>query len=472
MATPRSRSTYGKWTVVLLCLALGGTAVVVAFWTNQTSLVSPIHADSSDLESQLRLGHEKQLNRDWGAARAIFQDLQRKLDADSRLAPAIREEVARNLRLLDVLVSESTPENVSAPVPPKKTLPPKLSEAMLLERYPVGKTVSSHGHFRIEGKGHNTAWGTKAAAAFSYSSELPVETRVIESDPAKGRLVFEQTFGDVLQMCAVSDRTLELVSPDSSALVWVSTADHTLSRLSAGYRQFRDVAEAINAADPGLKSVLTALSGSLLRAGIPLQPSDQVSFAVQIEKLTGTKLKIVYVSGLGVTHIAQLEGDHKFEPQELIRLAHASTVMVDHFVIPASKTAEGDSWEVKAEEVGSLIALYDPSIELGGSLQFHRATDIEPGKMAQLEVIGGSVTAQSESDQRSREGRLSIRHGSVQFDLTGHFVDRAVINFSAQSLMQSRGHLLFGTEQLRDLKIESRYQARLPHSEQTSSTHN
>ena len=163
----------------------------------------------------------------------------------------------------------------------------------------------------------------------------PVETRVIESDPQKGRLVFEQTFGDVLQMCAVSDRTLELVPPDSTTiLLWTSAADHTLSRLSPGYRRFRDVAEVIHAADPGLRHVLTRLSESLRRAGVSLQPSDQVAFAVQVEKLTGTKLRIVYVSGLGVTHIAQLDGEHKFDQQELIRLAHASTVMVDHFVTP------------------------------------------------------------------------------------------------------------------------------------------
>ena len=474
MVAPHLKSDFLKWTVALLCSAVVAVAVFASRRMNHASVQSDPGPMSGELASQLRLGHEKQLSRDWESARTIFQDLQSKLDADPQgSTAAVKEEVARNLLLLEVLVTDETSENVSTEVPPKKALPQKLPDEVFIERYPVGKAITSIGQFRIEGKGHNTAWGLRGAAAFNYLSELTVDTRVIDSDPKSGRLVFEQTFGDVFQTCAVSDRTLELVTPDSwAAKQWSTIADPALRRLSPGYRQFRNSTEIINVVDPGLKRVLTAFSESLRRVGLPLQSDDQVTFVVQVEKLTGTKLRIAYVSGLGVTYISQLAGEHKFDKQELIRLAHASSVMVDHFVMPSLKSGEREAWEVKAADVGSLIALYDPSIELDGSLKLHRAEDVEGGRTARLELDGGAVTARSDSSEQLREGRLVVRNGLVLFDLSEHFIDHAIISFAVQSLLQSRGHLLFGTDQLRDLKVESRYQARLLKSKDTAPTDN
>lgn len=464
-----------RWSVALICLLVGGIiAMILLRGSVGSSPPVAAHPDGgvpATLRQLLQEGRAEQLKQNWPSARAIYEDLQQRLATSPAANAEFGEDVTRNLEMLKVLSPSDPASYVATEVPPKKQLPQKLTEDVLASHYPAGKTIRSRGHFQIQGKGHNTAWGIRGAVSFVYQSVVEVETRVAESDPLQGRLVFEQTFGNVLQVRAVASRSLELVPPDSPTIryAWPHT-DFTLRQISPGYREFRKAAEMINNADPGLKRVLTLFGESLRLAGVQLHPDDDAQFARQVEKLTGTKLKIVYLSGLGVTSISQLDGKHRFDRQELIRLAHASTVMMDQFVMPVAQTREGESWEVRPEDVGNLVALYDPSIELSGRLQLRRAVDDRPESLARLELEGGTVEARGEGGGQSREGRMAIRGGHILFDLTRHFVDRAVIRFSVQSLLQSRDHLLFGTDQLRDLNVESQYEAQFVDPEDPPST--
>ena len=418
----------------------------------------------------LTVAREAQLKADWCAAREAFQKLKDKLDADKSEGVELRDETARNLRMLATLCpGEAKPDTIPVPevgveveVPKKKVLPEPLSEEMLVERYPVGKTIRSVGHFVMNGKGSNKSWGVRGTASFSYLSEVPVETRVVESDARTGRLVFEQTFGEVVQVRAVSNQTLELVPPDSLVLrtVW-PTADPLLKRLSPGYFLFRRMVEAVNHTDPGLKRTLTRTSGWLRRKGIEVTgATPDTELAVQVEKLSGSKLRIVYVSGLGVTQISRLEG-MPFNRDELIRLAHASTVLVDYFVFPTAKRNPGDKWDVRADDVASLFALYDPQAEIGGTISLRRDADSVAGQVAKLALVKGTVTARSEEDGKEHRGQLTVKSGSMSIDLKSLYIRTARVQFSASTLHQSKDHLLFGTEQLRDLKVESRYEAEL-----------
>ncbi len=425
----------------------------------------PVPAEYSEL---LTAARNAQLKSDWCAAREAFQKLSDKVGLEPVERSELRDEAARNLRMLTTLCpGEVTPQSVPVPnvgeeveVPKKKTPPAALSEEMLLERYPVGKTVRSVGHFVVNGKGSNAAWGLKGVASFSYLSQIPTETRVVENDARAGRVVFEQSFGEVFQVRTVSNQTLELVPPDSLVLrtVWPS-ADRQLKRLSPRYLLFRRVADALNTTDPALKRTLTSATEWLRRAGVHVTAqTPDTELAVQVEKLSGSRLRIVYLSGVGVTHISRLEGE-PFDRDELIRLAHASTVLVDTFVFPTANRREGEQWEVRAEDVGSLFALYDPVAEIGGTIKLRRETDETAGQVARLSVVSGAVTAQSNVGGKEQRGQLSVKDGSMLFDLKELYIRGAAIQFSASTLHQSRDHLLFGTEQLRDLRVESRYEA-------------
>ncbi len=433
----------------------------------ETGRTEELPAHYTELRKAAR---DAQIKEDWCLAQEEFQKLSDKLASDKSKLVELRDEVDRNQRMLKTLCpGEVTPQSIPIPdkgeevaVPAKKSPPDKLPEEVLLKRYPVGKTIRSVGHFIVNGKGRNTQWGFRNEASFSYLCQIPTETRVVEKDARAGRLVFEQSFGEVVQVRAVSNKTLELVPPDSLVLriVW-PTAEGQLKRLSPGYVVFRTVAAALSATDPGLKKTLTTASEWLRRAGINVTTqTPDTELAVQVEKLSGSRLKIVYVSGLGVTRISRLEGV-PFNRDELIRLAHASTVLVDYFVFPTAKRREGEKWDVRADDLGSLFAVYDPSAEIGGTISLRREKDEVANQVAQLEVVDGTVTASSTVDGKEQSGRLTVRDGKMWFDLKDVYVRRASIKFSASTLHQSRDHLLFGTEQMRDLKVESRYEAEL-----------
>lgn len=474
--TDREFSSTRQPVIVIACVA--GVLLLLAatlFWRPQSDRNPPKHGDtpqqipSPEYSELLKTARDAQLKGDWCAARTAFQELKDKLTSDQRAPEYLRDEVERNQRMLLTLCPEDVPSlipipdgGVAVPVPPKKHPPEKLPEEMLLERYPIGKTIRSVGHFNASGRGRNKAWGLQGEVSFSYLAQVPAETRVVETDARAGRLVFEQSFGEVVQIRAASNQTLQFVPPDSLVVrtVWPK-ADQQLKRRSPGYLFVRNLADALNAADPGLKKTLTTASEWLRRAGVNVTPeTPDTELAVRVEKLSGSKMKFVYVSGLGVTQISQMDGV-PFNRDELIRLAHASTVLVDYFVFPTAKRRVGEKWNVRADDVGDLFALYDPSSEIGGTIGLQREKDEIKDQIAMIKVIDGTVTATTTVDGKEQRGRLTVRDGKMSFDLKQMYVRVALFNFSASTLLQSRDHLLFGTEQMRDLKIESRYEAEL-----------
>lgn len=417
----------------------------------------------------LTTARDAQLKTDWCGARETFQKLSDQLSSDKSALAELRDEVDRNLRMLATLCPDKvTPESKIIPketkieVPPKNSPPKKVPEEVLMENYPVGKTIRSVGRFIVNGKGRNTKWGIRGEASFSYFALVPMVTRVVENNARMGRVVVEQSFADVVQVRGVSNQTLELVSPDSPVLrtVW-PTIDQQLRSLSPGYVAFRKLVDAINSTDPGLKETLTTASEWLRRVGVDIstQPPD-TELAMQVAKLSGSRFKIIYLSGLGVTSIEQLEGE-PFNRAELIQHAHASTVLVDYFVFSAAKRQPGEKWDVQADDVAGVFALYDPTAEIGGTISLRRGKDAVAGQVARLEVVGGAVTADGIVDGKEQRGRLTVRDGTMSFDLKDMYISGALIKFSASSLFQSRNHLMYGTEQLRDIKVESRYEAEL-----------
>lgn len=455
--------------LIVVATILVGAIVVVGWPIRGPQPTETGNKPRDDFRKTMSDVHDLQLKREWCAAKSKLRELSDKLDTEKSVPADFRDEVARNQRMLVTLCPGDDPTTVpildigvEVEVPQKKPSPEKLPEEELLERYPVGKTIRSAGHFIVNGKGHNTAWSLRGEASFSYLSQIPTETRVVENDAKAGRLVFEQTFGEVVQVRAVSKQTLELVPPDSLVLrtAW-PTADQQLRRWSPEYVVIRQVADAIQKADPGLKRTLTRAGEWLRRMGVDLttQASD-IEMAWKVEKLSGSRFRVVYVSGLGVTLISRLEGE-PLNRDELIRLANASTVLVDYFVFPTAKRRIGEKWDVGAADVGSLFSLYDPAAEIGGKIDLRRGTDEVADQVARLEVVGGTVTAHSTVDGKEQHGQLSVRDGTMSFDVKDLYIRRASIKFSAGTLHQSRDHLLFGTEQTRDLHVESRYEAEL-----------
>ncbi len=351
-----------------------------------------------------------------------------------------------------------SPVEVEVKVPPPANPPEKLPEEAFLERYPVGKTIRSIAHLDIQGMGSNSGWSIKGTVHFNHLSQVAVETRVMESDPEHGRLVFEQSFAVVLQQLMISDQELEFVPPDSLPIRKLWPAADEFLQLHPGYHSFRRAVEWADRADPALKRTLTTVNQWLKRAGVTIQPMEELETKVLVDKLAGTKYHIVYQSGIGVTSITALTAE-RFTESELIRLARSCNVVADYFLFPLMERRPGEVWDVRASDVGNLLAFHDPTAELNGKISVSRGADEIDSKKVRLELRGGAVRVHSMADGKDREATLTVKEGTAWFDQEHRFVRQARISLSATAIHQSRDHLLFGTEKLRDLTIGSRYEA-------------
>lgn len=402
---------------------------------------------------------------EWGRAQSLFERC-REMATRTPVSPQIKDEIEGSLKMLVTIRDENghSPQTgvsigTKVEIPRSTSSVPAIPSQILVGRFPKGKTVRSVAHFYVSGTGSNSEWGIKDTAHFNYLSQISMETKVIENDPQNGRLVFEQTFGVTMQELIVADQQLELVPPDSLPirLLW-PTAD-TVLRGNPTYVKLRGMVTAINLVDPNLKRSLTTIHTWLKKGGVDLRPTDDVLVKALLDKVTGAKFRVVYESGVGVTEITPLSDD-RFERGELIRLARSCNVVLDYFVFPDTQKKPGDKWTVDASQIGSLFAFYGPIAKFDGRVSFLRGDDNANGE-AILGITGGTLHADANTDNRTAQSNVVVRDGTVIFNLKEQFIRQAKVTFSAEGMIQSRDHLLFGTDRMRDLQIESRYQAEL-----------
>ena len=125
-----------------------------------------------------------------------------------------------------------------------------------------------------------------------------------------GRTVqFEVAFKEVSRNLLASDESLELTEPDSPLLVvfWRPLEEEVLNGIPA-YRILKKVAEWVKVADPRLHRTLTWLQPRLRRNGVELTPNDTIQTMAGIDRLSGTRVELTYVDGVGVTTVKVLDG--------------------------------------------------------------------------------------------------------------------------------------------------------------------
>lgn len=452
--------------VGVIALMAGLLLLIRSFPTGRADLPP----DLFDLRAK---AHQAISQGEWCQARANFRQLYDSLKAQGEIESSLEADVTRQLKMLETLCTAEpsreepelpehpVPNGVEVVIPRSETSVERLPEEVFRDRYPVGKTIRSLSRFTLQGRGSNKAWGFRGVAHFNYLSVVPTTICVISNDPDNKRLEFEQTFGEVFQQCAVSNQTLELVSPDSLPMqMFWPPIDGVLKRELPGYQKFRDGMELINRADPGLKRVLSTTTNWLRRNGLELSPADPVEFHVVVEKLAGVKLRLTYESGAGISSITPLAGS-PMDQAELRRLAHSCSLLADYFIFPVASRKAGEQWEIRSKDIGSLFSLYDPTAEFSGSIRLGRLADRPANAVAQLEVINGTVDVRSVIDGTVQKGQLIVQDGTAAFDLKDQYLRQADVRFSASKMHESRDHLLFGTEHLRDVKVQSHYTAEL-----------
>jgi hypothetical protein len=413
---------------------------------------------SLELSQLIENARDHQRQERWDDAIVSYEQARVNLSLDQR---TLRDDIERNLRVLNAMVSKKQLPKIGedVEVSPKDKLPEKLSNKQLLEWYPENKVVRSHCLFSSTGKGRNTAWGLKGESNFAYLAEVETTTRVAENNAAGGRIVFEQSFDYVSQSLAISDQTLEFDLANDHVVSILAIAQPLIRIAPPQYAWISRAAFVAQMADPNFKRSLTLLHSHLKQNGMALTEDNQpMEWGVQVDKLSGTKVRVVYINGRGIITIRPLEG-HGLDKGDLTRLAHASSQLMDYFIFPAAEKAVGERWIVQADEISGLALPFELGAKVDGSMSLLRAPDKREGETASLAVTGGKVTVRQETDVATQQGRLTIKNGELEFSLQEKIVRSAHLVFEATSLFQSKNHLLFGTERLRDLKVESRYEA-------------
>jgi len=344
---------------------------------------------------------------------------------------------------------------------PQESRPQKVPEDAIVAFYPVGKRVRSIADLSAQGTGSNEHWSIKRDARFIYQYRFAVETEVVGRQ--EDSVTFRQHFAEVSQVRVVSDETLEFVPPDSplAHIAWGAVRSSSLA-----HPQLRLVIssiELLHTVDPQFKNTLTNFSQQLRSLGVPLESLEGVEFEVDIDRLTGMEMEFDYVSGLGVTAVRVLRGA-KFDEAMLRLLASNSSLFLDYFIGNVEQTPVGEPLEVRSQDVSGLMPFgYD--IQIDGRLIFRREPDGNagpgeaPGKS--LSPVGGEVSVATTSDGLRKSGRLKPISGTIQFSPEDRLVRRARIQWDVGMnwMSEERRYLLFRTEGIRNLKLETRYNA-------------
>ena len=455
-------STVTWWMAVFAVLALGLAAV--ALWPKAPPPLPPLpppKPPNEHLESMRAKARQLQDKGEWCPAKDAWTEFIEKLQSEGGESPDLQDEAERNLKLVHDQCEPKVPVEPNVPIEvPEPPAPPERVERKTLEaHYPKGRRVRSIAALIINGRGENEAWFVSTELNFSYVYRVGVETIVIENNGS--RIVFEQHFKEVSQTRAVCSRDIRIAMPDAPLLdvVWTPLEASILKPIPQ-YRLVRKLADIVNVIDPGAKRTLTWVAEQLKRAGIPMDGANELELVTQIEKLSGMRVRLEYVSGLGVVSTTVLEGN-AIGKEDLVRLAHNSSLLMDYFISRSGEKKVGEEWPVRAQDVSNMTTPVGVDMTVDGELTLLREPDRKGTKGLQvLSVSPGEIELRGADSSGDQQGKVSVKSGTVEYSPDDKLVQEARLSFGATLDWRSRDHLLFGTKKVRDLTIETYYEAK------------
>lgn len=440
-----------------LLAVLGCAAVLAAaiYWLNTGSPTQPSPPASVPQGAQLELEELRAAARrlqdesKWLEAKEKWDDLLGKLPSSPEFA-AFRIEAERNCQTCVDRLQPERPPVSKMTFPARKQRPAAVPEDQLIAACPQGRKVRSICYLFVDGKGQNDDWVFRGLANFHYEHRVVVETTVKENRGTA--VVFEQHFLDVDELRAISDRELEFHWPESPILkeVW-NQLDEQAQQVPA-YRVAKLIGKTFDALDPNAKRTLTRLQ----RFAPGAAPNSDLEIVERVRDLSGQRLELEYVSGLGVTSINVLDGQ-KLDPDLLDQVARNSTVLADYFVGEAAKQKE-DEVLLDAKDLGDLFNLADEGA-VRGQIRLQRVSE-QPGAM-ELTITGGDLNVELDELGSKRQVRVEPIEGTLQYSTADMLLNRADATWQVSGRLESTDHLLFGTKNIVDLKIRTYCESQL-----------
>jgi hypothetical protein len=119
-----------------------------------------------------------------------------------------------------------------------------------------------------------------------------------------------------------------------------------------------------------------------------------------------------------------------------------------------------EPFEVRVEDVGGVFGLYD-DLSPSGKLTLRKQTEETRNgeRMSILDVIGGEIQLVGTVAGVEHSGQIKPLSGTVYYSDDKRLVRRAKASWQANARWFSKDHLLFGTEGMRNVKVETYYEA-------------
>ncbi|PQO30763.1 hypothetical protein C5Y96_14995 [Blastopirellula marina] len=329
------------------------------------------------------------------------------------------------------------------------------SQGDFIKFYPAGRQLKSTAFFDTTGSGTNKKWVLRGRGHFIYRHQVTAISEVTANNGSRLEVLI--SFPEVTQLEVVSEHELELIQPESPIIQLVLSQADTFGQQFPQYLIARRIAEIVNTVDPGLHWTLT---NGIKLLGNPLKVDDDVEMLARIERLSGHKFKVTYVRDLGIIGIDLIEGD-PLPLGDFENLAYNSSLLMDYYLFPSQDKGAGEEWEVDASEVSGMLGIhFDASVS--GKLNLAKVADTvtDTSDAMQMRITGGKVHV--ESEQNGRRITTTLTPGedcSISYSQDELFVKSARGSWNASLTDFSDNHLLIGTENIRDLKVTSYYEA-------------
>ena len=286
-----------------------------------------------------------------------------------------------------------------------------------------GKTYHAVVKFGLESRAEDRAWGLKEVIAVAYAAEMVVERKIEVND---GHRIVERrhfvTSRNVKLLCDVEDLSLDLGLPGTlllGALEYVQPGSTAV----------------LATAQPLVQGILSSASQSQANAAA-------VKAVAHVDSLSGKSVKITYVDDIGVEAIEPIGCSLSAEERDFV---FNTAILSDCYILPDVAIKTGQSWTVDGAQLAGFL---DPSMRgrPSGEVVIARGPDTTENDKAygHLEIQSGVVLVNASDDSTRRVGSFEPQ-GSLRYDITDGFVDRASLTGRFQFEEVSTDHLLFET---------------------------
>lgn len=320
-----------------------------------------------------------------------------------------------------VVAAGTTAKREDLPNPPPPPAKPVANDQRIKETVQAGKTYHTVLKVGFQCRAEDSDWGAKLVTNLTYVGEFVVD-RHIESNDGK-RVVEVRHF--------VSTRNVKVVSEVEQLKIDFGPAGTPILMALEWF------APGSGAAFMSTTPVVEAIFG----AAADVMLKDATAKAVgRVDSLSGKKVRIVYVDGVGVESVTPLASGLTEDERDFV---FSTAVLSDCNILPELTTKPGEYWKVDGAE---FAGLFDPTWRgtPTGDVTIVRDPNqaINGQPHAVLRVNQGLITLNGTDAKSSRVGTFTPS-GKLTYNLTDNFVDSAKLEGKMKVERMSRDHILF-----------------------------